>query len=178
VTHLDELLITFDDANDETGQELPPAVEAEVTLQPPPAVTPTPLLRARACVAPPLEVDQLFWHAPVADAFPFRTALVTDVPQGTSLDSLLDSIKLSDIVSAKYIRTSGMKLRIGMVNTDTIMIVFRCGERLKDLVDQYEGKLPILSQGPDQTTASISIIQFATHPVRLNMVGSTQLAAR
>jgi hypothetical protein len=178
LTHLDELLITFDKVDDKVGAELPPAVEVEMALPPPPAVMPTPLLRDRPRVAPPLEVNQLFYNAPAADVFPFRTALVTDVPPGTGLDSALNSIKLSDIVSAKYIRTSGMKLKIGMVNTDTIMIVFRCGERLKNVVDESEGKLPISSQGPDQMTASISIIRVATHPVRLNMVGSTELAFR
>jgi hypothetical protein len=90
---------------------------------------------------------------------------MTNIPPGLTTNAALTNLERSGVISATHLRTSGMRLKNGVVETDTIMIIFSSGERLRELIEQCEGEWPITS--PEQSdcgTATIRIVKTATHP--------------
>jgi hypothetical protein len=122
---------------------------------------------------PPLDIEHLFHQPSASVPFPHRTAIITNVPPELATHSGLSKLQSSDIISAIRIRTSGMRLKSGVMDTDTILIVFKSGERLEELVKDCGGKWSITSPGQsDSGTATISVVKTATHPGLLGMRAS------
>jgi hypothetical protein len=157
-------LIDFDDADDKVDAPVQPAIGIEMKSSPSPSPKQTPP-PTRARRMPPLEVEQLFHQASTDDPFPHRTAIITNVSPEQGAHLALTSLERPDVVSATHIRTSRMRLKNGVMETDTLMVVLDSGQRLRELVEQCDGKWPMSSPGQsDCGAAAIGIVETATHP--------------
>lgn len=81
-------------------------------------------------IAYPMEVEELFATPAEGDRSPYRTVLISNIPAGTMLIDVLDSIKGGKIYSAVLLDTAGMRTT-PPIDTNSALITFVFGRHAR-----------------------------------------------